>query len=245
MTIDTVEVNELMSDLRGEVRKGGTLQESSQRLMERFRTEFADSVVLARTYATIPYGMLPTRDQDFVRSIAHSEDMADALTEDTRVLSLLGTAGVETAWCDRYQSRNHLGIPLLSQEVVAGIPMVAALIGQLGSSVSWYEKRAPGTKTEEGFGVFTESFFVQNPGEARDYAGRFLIPAREFVETYDINTVFGVGGQFLASRIVLVCIFFSSESLVVTPPWLLRLPLMLATATGTLVANGKIFNGAK
>lgn len=230
-----------MAQLRSEVRKASTVQEASQRLMDRFRVDFAESVILARTYATVPYRLLPVRDRDFVQSVAQTRNMADALGRETRVLSLLGTAGVEPAWGDRYKSRNHLGIPLFSEDVMAEIPMMAALIRQLGSSATWFDKRTPSAQGVESFGVFTGSFFVQNPSHARDQAGRLLIPAQEFVQQYNVRTVFGVGGEFLASRMVLVCIFFSNERLEQTPPWLLRLPLMLATATRPLVLEGSIF----
>ncbi len=242
LTLDAEAVDLLMGELRNEVRKGNTLQDASQRLMDRFHREFAEWVVLARTYATIPYGMLPARDRDFVQKVAHAGNMAQLLSADTRVLSLLGTAGFEPAWRDRYTSRDHLGIPLLSEDVVAEIPMVAALTRQLGNSSAWYEKHSA-TRAAERFGVFTESFFVQDPSHAHDSAGRLLIPAQQFVHKYSVNTVFGIGGQFLASRIVLVSIFFSSESLEQTPPWLLRVPLMLATATSSLVSRGSIYEG--
>ncbi len=240
LTLDAAAVEPLLAELRVEVRKGNTLQDASQRLMDRFQLEFAESLVLARTYATIPYGILPARDRAFVQSVAQTRSMAHLLRPETRVLSLLGTAGIEPAWRDRCASRDHLGIPLLSEDAVAEIPMVAALTRQLGNSISWYEKRSP-TPSAERFGVFTESFFITDPWRARDYAGRLLIPARQFVQTYNVNTVFGVGGQFLASRIILVSIFFSSESLQQTPPWLLRLPLILATATTPLVSRGKLY----
>lgn len=231
----------LMAELRREVRQGNTLQETAQRLMSRVLMELKESIVLARTYATIPYGMLPSADRDFVQSVARTRNAGQSLAQETRVLSLLGTAGVEPAWCDRYRSRNHLGIPLISEEFVAGIPMIAGLIRQLGSSVSWYEKIAARELGGEQFGVFTDSFFVQNPAEARDLAGRLLIPAQDFVRAYNVNTVLGVGGEFLAARIILVCILFSSEELEQTPPWLLRLPLMLAMASQSLVAEGRIY----
>ena len=241
LILDTESTNRSLSELRGEVRKGHTLQEASQRLMDGFRKGFGESVVLARTYATVPYGLLPEKDQSFVRSSAEAKGMASSLTEGTRVLSLLGTAGVHTEWCDRYRSRGHLGIPLFSQDVVEEIPMVAALIRQLGGWANWYHRFAPSQQTTENFAAFTESFFVGAPGKARDAAGRLLIPAQDFVQENGIKSVFGVGGEFAASRIILVCIFFSSESLKQTPPWLLRVPLMLATVTGPIVSEGRIF----
>ena len=39
----------------------------------------------------------------------------------------------------------------------------------------------------------------------------------------------------------MVCIFFSSERPAATPKWLLRLPLLLASVTRAMVAEGKLF----
>jgi hypothetical protein len=245
LTVDTESIGATIAELRSEVRKGRTLREAAQRLMERFVKEFAESVVLARTYATVSYGILPARDREFARSLANARGMADALTDETRILSLLGTSGTEATWHDPYCSREHLAIPLFSEQVVSEIPMVAALIRQLGNSVSWFERLSPSRNKGEGFDVFTESFFVRDPEQTRDLSGRLLIPAQEFVARYGIKSVFGVGGEFLTSRIILACIFFSRQDMEETPPWLLRLPVMLATATRDIVSEGAIYERAE
>jgi hypothetical protein len=108
--------------------------------MENFRETFADSIALARTYATVPLSLLPEADRLFVENVVESAAVPEQLNENMRVLSLLGTAGVRPEWCQRQGSRGHLAIPLLSEDFVAGIPMLANLIQQLGSSRSWYQK---------------------------------------------------------------------------------------------------------
>jgi hypothetical protein len=92
--------------------------------------------------------------------------------------------------------------------------------------------------------VFTDTFFVRDASEAVDSSGRLMIPARDFVREFDIRSVFGVGGEFLAEGIVVVCIFFSTELLNSTPKWLLRLPLVLATVTRSSVSEGKLYGGS-
>src|SRR5207249_806568 len=90
--------------LRTELLQASTLQAAAQRAMEHLHRNFAESVVLARTYATISYGALPARDRSFTRAVAAKHNQLDVLGDETPVLSLMGTAGVERAWCDRYES---------------------------------------------------------------------------------------------------------------------------------------------
>jgi len=215
------------------------VQEACQGVMQGVVAHFSDALQLGRTYMTVPWRNLPEADRLFARTVAGNVAAGHLLRDDTQVLSLLGTAGAEPAWRDRYSSRNHLAIPLLSPEFVADIPMVSGLIDQLGSSVRWYKQLSqPG---RDSFGVFTGTFFVDDARTGRDNSGRLLIPAQEFVEQYGIRSVFGVGGQFQSSGMVLVCIFFSSVSLDQTPSWLLRLPVMIATLTQSLVSDGRIY----
>jgi len=233
-----------LAKMRTQARKGQSLQECCQRLMETFRETFADSIALARTYATVPLNLLPEADRLLVENIVESAAVPEKLKESTRVLSLLGTAGVRPEWCHRGGSRGHLAIPLLSEDFVAGIPMLANLIQQLGSSRSWYQKHTGPSTHVNNFGVFTDTFFVPDASESMDSSGRLMIPAQDFVREFGIRSVFGVGGEFLAEGIVVVCIFFSTEVLSSTPKWLLRLPLVLATVTRSLVSEGKLYGGS-
>jgi hypothetical protein len=239
--LETKNAELTLTKLRAEARKGRSLQECCQALMEHFQAAFADSIILARTYATIPYELLPAPDRDFVKATVDRQGAGDLLEEKTPVLSLMGTAGVLPQWRRRYDSRGHLAIPLLSEDFVAEIPMLASLIQQLGSSSSWFQKHTgPDTQTNS-FGVFTDTFFVADAAQSTDSAGRLMIPAQDFVQEHNIHTVFGVGGEFVTEGVIVVSIFFSNERLTATPKWLLRLPLLLATATRSLVAQGKLY----
>ena len=229
----------ILAELRRDARTAATLQEACQDVMQGLVEHLSESLQLARTYITVPWRSLPEADKVFARTVAGNFTAGHLLRDDTQVLSLLGTAGVEPAWRDRYSSKNHLAIPLLSPEFVAEIPMISGLIDQLGSSVRWYKQMAqPG---KESFGVFTGTFFVDDARTGRDNSGRLLIPAQDFVDQYGIRSVFGVGGQFQSSGMVLICIFFSNVSLEETPTWLLRLPVMIAAVTQSLVSDGRIY----
>lgn len=230
-----------LAKMRAQARKGRSLEECCQRLMEDFQETFRDSIALARTYATVPASLLPAPDRAFVEKVVDSNASGRQVDENTRVLSLLGTSGARPEWRQRYASRGHLAIPLLSEDFVEQIPMLASLIQQLGSSRSWYQKHSGPSAYVSNFGVFTETFFVPDATESVDSSGRLMIPAQDFVEQFKIRSVFGVGGEFLTEGIVVVCIFFSTERLNATPKWLLRLPLLLATVTRSLVSEGKIY----
>jgi hypothetical protein len=227
---------------KSEIKKAGTLQEAAQQLMDCFHGEFAESIVLARTFATVPFHMLPPRDRSFIETHPGSEGSARLLTEDTPVLSLMGTSGVEPAWCDRYRSRDHLGIPLPPGRFGAWSSMVTVLTRQLGRSVDWFAVRRPGT-APASFSVFADDFFV-DATSSRDEDGRLLIPAQDFVRAYQVQTVSGVGGQFAATGMILACVFFSREILS-RPSWLSRVPLLLGNVTLGLVSAGKIYSAAE
>jgi len=237
---DAATADLILGDLRRQARNADSVQAACQGVMRGLLERLSDSLQLARAYLTVPWRNLPEADRRFAQEIAVSSGASHLLRDDTRVLSLLGTAGVEDAWCDRRTSHGHLAIPLLSAEFVAAIPMVAGLIDQLGSSARWYGQVA-GSSNKDTFGVFTGTFFVPDAATARDSFGRLLIPAQDFVERYEIRSVFGVGGQFQASGMTLVCIFFSSKNFEGTPPWLLRLPLMIASVTQELIAADRIY----
>jgi len=232
----------ILADLRREARNAETVQEVCQRVMSGLVVRLPDSLQLARAYLTVPAHYLPERDRAFAQQIADNREAGHLLDDNTRVLSLLGTSGAEPHWCDRYSSRGHLAIPLLSPEFVAEIPMVAGLIDQLGSSLRWYGQMAGAASNKDPFGVFTGTFFVPEAAIGRDSAGRLLIPARDFVAEYEIRSVFGVGGQFHASGMMLICIFFSNRNLEETPNWLLRLPVMIASISQELIAAGRIYH---
>lgn len=232
----------ILADLRREARRAETVQQACQGVVQGIADRFTGALQLARVYLTVPWQILPEADKLFARMIAGNLVAGHLLRNDTRVLSLLGTAGAEPEWCDRYNSRGHLAIPLLSPEFVAGIPMVAGLMDQLGSSVHWYGHMASPSPGKETFGVFTGTFFVPDARTGQDSAGRLLIPAQEFVERYGIRSVFGVGGQFQSSGMMLICIFFTNQELEETPSWLLRLPVMIASVTLDLVSEGRIYS---
>jgi hypothetical protein len=165
------------------------------------------SVVLARVFVVLPLGRLPPDDRAFVADAAGGDP---ALLPQTPVLSLLGTAGHDPAWCDRRRSQGHRGIPLL-YGFVQTAPMLVKLLADLGFDLpstgdggSIVSRRMQGSANR--------AFFVADAQTALDAAGRPVISARDFVTARRIRTVFGMGGPD-PDGMLAVAIAFTTELL--------------------------------
>src|SRR6266568_8089477 len=82
-------------------KKCESLQEAAQATADTLFDAFAESMVLVRVFAVVPYHKLPRSDRSFVDALAVSKGIAADIRPDTQVLSLLGTRGVDSAWSDR------------------------------------------------------------------------------------------------------------------------------------------------
>ncbi len=200
------------------------------------------SVVLARVFATAELHQLPAADRAFVERFAASVGGGEELTDATPVLSLLASRGVETAWNDRRRSRDHLGIPLLSERFIAEIPMIARLLSEIGFTPAWRgDDSGFVTKT---FANVNGIFYVADARTALDDRGRNIIPSTEFVERYGIRTVFGFGGSYLGRHMFISAIVFCREEIARSQA-IRFIPLIgsLKAATTRLVNRGAIFSG--
>ncbi|MCU1600160.1 MAG: protein serine phosphatase with GAF(s) sensor(s) [Frankiales bacterium] len=145
--------------------------------------------VLVRLYLTQPAGALPPFERAF----------AGALADDVRCLTLLGTCGDRPEWNDRHRSAGHLVIPLHDARRIAELPMIAALLGQMGVDLGHLV--APDglmlDPAEHRFGVF----------HVEEAQGSPLIPAQAFVEEHRIRSVLGFGGVLPDGEIYAVVVF--------------------------------------
>lgn len=138
-----------------------TLEEAAQRYTALLYESFGEGIVLARLFATVPYGELPATNQRFVDELASGAGVGEKITPETLVLSLLGTSGVEPEWNDRRRSRGHVGIPLASAEFVGAIPMVARLLHELGLGFDWID-RADSDAVLKTLGSINGVFYVDD-----------------------------------------------------------------------------------
>jgi hypothetical protein len=170
---------------------------------------FAESLVMARAFLTVPYQILPERQRQFATNLARSVRLENLLGPNTPIHSLLATRGCVAEWNNPLQSRGHVAIPLLSEAFVSSIPMMSRLLKELGLPLTWVQD--PGAVMERQMvGSESGSFFVADPANALDELGRKIIAAQEFVASHSVRSVFAVGGVVFGGA-VFVLIFFGRE----------------------------------
>jgi hypothetical protein len=202
--IDALE-ERMETDLSG----AETLEAAAQRFCEVLQQTFAESTVLARVFATVPYDALPAATRAFVQRLAGAGMVQ--IKPKTPVLSLLGTRGRLPRWNSRHLSEGHLGIPLASAEFVDAIPMIASLLKQLGVAIAHAEDVETAIVTQS-LGKAAGVFYVDDAEDAVDSQGRRIIAARDFVREHGVRTVFGFGGAYAITGTFVVTILFTSES---------------------------------
>ncbi len=228
--------------MSAEISREVTLCAAAQ-LYSRLFVEQFPSVVLARVFAVLPCARLPEAERELSTRVAGQLGASQLLRPDTPILSLLGTAGAAPNWNDRQQSTGHLAIPLLSKEIVQGIPMIAQLLADLDVGLGWLDTATP-IASRPMLGSSGKCFYVANAKEARDSGGRLIISAQDFVAKYKIETVFGMAGSYLDGT-MLVAISFTTEAL--DKLAIDRFPSIIGNlkmATTGLVMSGRLYDVA-
>jgi hypothetical protein len=229
--------------VRESLRSATTLEAAAQRCSHVLYDEFRESVVLARFYATIPFGRLPEESRRFAASLALSRGAKERLDDKTMVLTLLGTRGDKREWNDRRASRGHLAIPLLSAAFIDEIPMVSRLLKDLGVPIGVTDA-GPGDVHTDTFGRLGGFFYVEDAATAVDHKGRKIISAQDFVSAHGVKTVFGTAGTYVLSKWLVTIIVFCRERV----EWDRARDFMpfantVTSATSDLARRAKLFEG--
>jgi hypothetical protein len=209
MHIERVSVGDiraLSKRVQAETATARAYEDAAQALAKEIYKRFQESVVLARVFITVPYGKLPADIAKWVRDLASSAGVEAELTDGTPVLSLVGTQGEKSAWCDRKRSQGHVGIPLVSSSFVSNIPMISRLLFELGVPVDWIDRRDTAI-VKKTIGSLAGIFHVEDAAQSVDHLGRKIIPAQDFVRDHAVATVFGVGGAYVGGSIVVFIVF--------------------------------------
>jgi len=229
-----------MMDCGAELRRLGagaeSMEEVANRVVRHLYDQLGDATgrqracALVRCYKTHPFGELDGDLQAFARGA-----MPDAeLTAETRCLTLLATAGDEPAWNSRHASVGHKAIPLPSESVVQGIPMIAQLVRALGLDVSVLVKPDPGLLVDEQEHTFNV-FYVP------EALGSPYVPAQEgFVVPHGIESALGFGCLLPPADLLAVILFTK----VAVPPEVAELFRTLALSVKLAVlpfANRRVF----
>jgi len=192
-------------EVRQAARDQATMEAAARQICRYFydglvSTNGERACAMVRCYKTHLYGDLPTDLQRFAMRALRSNDALTSSERAFRCLTLLGSAGDETAWNDRHLSAAHQAIPLLSSQMVQRAPMIAQLIKEFGLEISEIVEPQSIMRDSEGktYGVFHVEDALDSP----------YIPAQaKFVQPYNIRSVVGFGGSLTAGNLFAVILF--------------------------------------
>ena len=232
----------IQDDVREALRGSGSLESAAQRAVSKIYEALSDSIALVRLFATIHFRSLPPDIRERVQQMVRAQNPEPVIHEDTLVLTLLGSRGVEPQWNSRRDSSAHAGIPLISRKFVEGIPMVARLLHELGVDLRWFDHEDM-TLVERKLAAGLAGFFhVADAATAMNRDGRKIIPSQDFVEAYSIKTVFGLGTVHTTGMILSVVVF--ARDAVEKQPLEQYMPLIncIKAATASMVTSGRLFD---
>lgn len=171
--------------------------------------EFETSLVLSRGFLTVPYEFLPLGHQEYAKRRASDAGLIDLLKGSTPVNTLVATKGRLTSWSSVYDSKDHMAIPLLSEEFVDSLPMIAHLLRALGLTQEWknsdsFISQRSTVKHQVGY------LCIEDPLNDLDDQGRRIVPDTQFIEDFGVRSVFAIAGTvFGGSKLILT--FFSKD----------------------------------
>ena len=202
-----------------------TMEEVATRLVGQLYSQLRDpqssgpACALIRFYKTHPYGQLPADLQRFALRLAGAVPVA----ADLRCLTMLATVGDKPEWNTRSRSVGHQVIPLLSEEMIRGAPMIARLVAQFGLDLKTVLEPDAEFLADPGRHSFNVFYVPEALGSPH-------IPAQQdFVIPEKIASVIGFGGV-LPSGDLFAIILFSR----------VRIPQATADMFRTLALNVKL-----
>ncbi len=229
--------------LRPRLRAATTLEGAAREAIQAIYTEFSSSVVLARMFVTLPFGKLPEDLRRAAWEIVEAQGLHASVRDHTPVLTLLSTCGKNEDWRDRRRSRGHAAIPLCSASFVDSIPMVARMLQEMGVDLGLRADPDPFAQKVLSAG-WVGLFHVEDARSARDDLGRRIIPASDFVDTYSVRTVFGLGKAYgngsIANFVVFTNAIVGRDRLEALVPFVNA----FKAATLDLVSAGSFFDPA-
>ena len=234
----------IQDGVREALRGSGCLESAAQRAANKIYDALSDSIALVRLFATITFRSLPPDIRESVQQMVRAQNPEPVIHEDTLVLTLLGSRGVETRWNSRRDSAAHAGIPLISRQFVEGIPMVARLLHELGVDLRWFDQDDM-TLVERKLAAGLAGFFhVADAATAIDRDGRKIIPSQDFVGAYGIKTVFGLGTVYTSGMILSVVVFARDTLEKHQLEQYMPLINCIKAGTASLVKSGQLFEPA-
>ncbi|MBI3465144.1 MAG: hypothetical protein HY000_19130 [Planctomycetes bacterium] len=154
-------------------------------------------IALVRFFKTHAYGRL----DDVLRRQARALSATEQISDRTKCLVLLGTAGEQSEWNSRSCSQGHQAIHLIHEQAVARIPMISQLVRQFGLELSAVTNPAPELLVELDQRNYNVFHVEHAPGSP-------FIPAQsEFVTPHGVRSVVGFGGMLPTGNLFVVIVF--------------------------------------
>lgn len=179
------------------------VDEVSTRVVRFFYEALLDGVTtrpacaLVRAYMTYPFRYLDPARRAFAASLGGGARVGP----ETVCMTLVATAGEVPAWCSVTESRGHQAIPLTSPSSLERLPMIAALVDQLGLDRAALVAPEPAPSAEamrRAYDVFFVPDAVHSP----------VVPAQEdFVIPFGVRSVLGFGGALPSGQVLAVLLF--------------------------------------
>ncbi|MGB3509281.1 MAG: response regulator [Microcoleaceae cyanobacterium] len=214
-----------------------TMEETSNRIIRYLYENFVDSdtgqksCALIRFFKTHHFEALDTHLQEFAGQMLEK----NIPSEELKCLTLLATIGEQEEWNNRFNSKGHQAIPLVSREVVEKIPMISQLIYQFGLDINSLLKPEPEKLIEleqKNYNVF----YIP------DAVSSSYIPAKEnFVIPFGIQSVLAFGGLLPDGNLFTVIIFSKVKIPRSTAEMFSTLALSIKTAILPFVSQ-QVFN---
>jgi hypothetical protein len=238
------QVNSMVDAAEKQFAKQQTFDGAAQAVTDSLYSSFGDSCKLTRIFVSTPYKSLPKGMGSWVQNLAQAKGVASGLTPDTQVLALAGSSGARPDWNGRARSKGHVGIPLISQDFIDAIPMMARLIGSLGRDLSWLDSKDTG-QLIKAMSRLSGRFYVPDASKTTDSRGRKVISDQAFVTENKITTVFGVASSsVMSSGALMALLVFSNETIPEEQVDLFQTVLArLRSATRSLMGADKLFSG--
>jgi hypothetical protein len=160
-----------------------------------------------------------TKFDELTPALAQSVD-----TSRQKWITLMGTVGVEPAWCQRLSSQGHQAVPLGENQS----PMVSAALYQLGLDIGIDVPISNIDLPMQQASFMTRYFHVEQA------LGSPYIPAQDgFVVPYGIQSVVGLGNGFMSGSLYILLAF---SRLAINPTQAMNFA-HAAPFIGTLLAN--------
>jgi two-component system, NtrC family, sensor kinase len=184
-----------------------SMEEVSHHIIEYLYENFINSssaekdCVLIRFFKTHAYEKLTPDLQKYANEILKGNIAPDNL----KCLTMLATAGELPEWNSRHKSVGHKAIPLVDEDTITRIPMIAQLIQQLGLNPGTVIQPDPELLTDleqKMYNVFYVPHALDSP----------YIPSQSsFVVPFNIKSVLGFGGLLPSGNIFTILMFTRVE----------------------------------